>query len=345
MYTQNAKANMMNNILLSMSIYLNRATLDIMQQVVADELVKVNVQEIGTEVAVLDTPAEEQNEYCLKLFAIKKKNLQPKTLEQYVGAIRRLCAQVNKPLSQMDDIDIDYYLRHYENRNKFTTGKKNKPSTINNERRFLSAFFTWMRKAKLRQDNPVENTEMYKTSRDPIDYYTDKEMEQIREGCRTTRDRALVEVFRSTGCRVGEIVSINRADVNWSTGDIVVLGEKGGGYRTVYLDEAARHYLQKYLEDGRLGGEALFVGCKAPFSRLQPAGIRIIFKEIGRRSNMTCRVYPHKFRKTLGMTLKKKGVDIGVIQEVLGHQDPSTTSRYYAESTVETLRDVRRRVA
>lgn len=349
MYAQaeqrNLKGNILNNILLAMSIYVNKAQLDIMQQVVEEQLVKVNMEEIGTLPAIQETPVEERNEYFIDLFKLKKKNLQEKTLGQYVGAVRRLCDRINKPLNKVDDLDIDYYLRWYQGRNKSTTGKENKPTTVNNERRFLSAFFTWMRKARFIQDNPVESTELCKIKRDPIDYFTEEEMEQLREGCRSLRDRAMIEVFRSTGARVGEIITINTTDINWSNGDIVILGEKGGGYRTVYVDEPARHYLRKYLKSRIDENPALFVSSRAPYNRMNPSGIRAVFKEIKKRSDMQCRVYPHKFRKTLGMSLKKQGVDLGIIQEILGHQDPTTTSRYYAESTADTLRDVRKRCA
>lgn len=118
MYAQteqkNIKGNILNNILLAMSVYVNKAALDIMQQVVEEQLVTVNVEEISTLPAVQDTPIEEQNDYFLRLFVLKKKNLTKKTLEQYVGAVRRLCDRVNKPLNQIDDLDIDYYLRWYQ---------------------------------------------------------------------------------------------------------------------------------------------------------------------------------------------------------------------------------------
>ena len=170
-------------------------------------------------------------------------------------------------------------------------------------------------------------------------------MEELRDGCRTARERALIEVLRSTGARVGEITEINVTDVEWQTGDILIRGEKGGRYRTIYLDESARYYLQKYISERRDSGEALFVGCRAPHNRMQSGGIRAILKTIAKRVGMKCRVYPHKMRKTLGMNLKNSGIDIGTIQEVLGHASPAVTSRYYAESTPDTLRSVRRRAA
>lgn len=342
---QNIKGNILNNILLAMSVYVNKTALDVMQRVVEEQLVKVNMEEISTLPAIQETSMDEQNEYYLKLLVIKKKNLQKKTLEQYVSAARRLAEHIHKPLNEVDDMDIDYYLRWYQMKNVSTTGKENKATTVNNERRFLSAFFTWMRKARFRQDNPVESTEMNKIEKKPIDYFTDEEIEKLREGCETVRERAILEVLRSTGARVGEITTINRGDINWTTGDVIILGEKGSGYRTGYIDETARHYLKKYIKERTDQAEGLFVARRAPYNNLTPAGIRLEINTIGKRTDLTCRIYPHKFRKTLGMALKRKGEDLGVIQEILGHQDPTTTSRYYAESTVETLRDIRKRCA
>lgn len=222
---------------------------------------------------------------------------------------------------------------------------KNQASTCNNERRYLSAFFTWLRKEKFVTYNPVECVEPKRERRKPIDYFRPGQMEELREGCITLRDRALVEVLRSTGARVGEIVPINRDDIDWNTGDVTILGEKGGRYRVIYLDEVARYHLRKYVESRKDDNEALFVWERAPHNRLNKTGIRASLKTIAGRVGLKCRVYPHKMRKTLGMQLKNQGVDIGDIQEILGHSNPNVTSRYYAESTPDTLRDVRRRAA
>lgn len=341
----NIKSNMRDKIIMAMAIYINTETMDILKRTIEDEFVRVNMEEISTLPATIDKSVDEQNKYLMQLFLLKKKNLKTMTLKQYIDAVSRLVTQVDKPLTEIDDMDIDYYLRYYENRNRFTNGKKNSPTTINNERRFMSAFFTWMRKARFIQYNPVESVEEIKVERKPIDYFRPEQMEELRDGCKTLRDRALVEVLRSSGARVGEIVPINREDVDWTTGDVIILGEKGGRYRPIYLDESARYHLKKYMHSRTDKEIALFAHEKAPYRRLQQCGIRCVLKEIAKRIGIEYRVYPHKMRKTLGMDLKKRGVDIGVIQEVLGHQNPSTTSRYYAESTIDTLRDVRRRAA
>lgn len=240
-------------------------------------------------------------------------------------------------------MDIYNYLQWYENRNMSITGKRNQNSTINNERLYLSAFFSWMRKNRLRTDNPVEVTERRKVVRKPIDYFKRDDMAKLRDACQTTRDRALVEVLRSTGARVNEITAITTDMIDWQTGDIVIQSEKSDKYRTIWLDDDARHYLRKYLDSRADNVPYLFVHSRGAHGQLKAGGIRTILKELKKRSEIKGRAYPHKFRKTLGMELKNRGADIGLIQEIMGHASPAVTSMYYAESTPESLRIARQR--
>lgn len=345
MSTQTIKSTMRDAILVAMAQYLDKAVLQILGNVIEEQFVKVNMEEITTLPAEVNRSIDEQNKYIIELFLIKKEALKEETKYNYLNAIKKLLTQVDKPLTEMTDIDIAYYLRWYETRNLQTTGKRNKNSTINNERRYLSAFFTWMRMQKLIFDNPVESIEKKREERKPIDYFEAKDIETLRKGCESKRDRAIIEVLRSTGLRVGEACSIDIADIDFRTGDVWVRREKGGMHTPAYLDDVAMFYLKEYLDERTDSSQALLVGKRAPHNRLKPCGIRSILKDIAKRQNMTVRVYPHKMRKTLGMTLKNKGYDIGVIQEVLGHNSPTTTSQYYAESTKETLRNIRRQAA
>lgn len=218
--------------------------------------------------------------------------------------------------------------------------------TYNNERRNLSAFFTWMRKSKIIQDNPVDNVDAKKVVMGKIDYYSREEIIELRDACKTKRDRAIIEVFRSTGARVGEIAEIRLDQVDMHTGDIPIIGEKGGRARTLYLDAEARYYLAAYLDERKDNSPYLFtqtVGAKR--GRMGTATYRTIMRKIGKRAKIQSRVYPHKMRKTLGMDLKQHGLDIGIIQEILGHASPAVTSMYYAQSTTESLRSVRQRMS
>lgn len=342
---QSVKSDLLNNVIIKMTHVLTQDALQILEQVITQEFINVNMERITTLPIERRDSVDEKNKYVLQLFLYKKKDLAEGTKYGYIAAARRLVTLIYKPLTEMDRMDIAYYLNWYENKNLSLTGCKNQATTINNERRFLSALYTWMRKEKLVQDNPVEGVEPRKTSKKPIDYFSAEEMEKLRDGCRTLRERAMIEVFRSTGARVGELVEVTTDMIDWATGDIMICGEKGGRFRPIYLDEEARYHLKKYLASRKDGNPSLFVQSRRPYGTMSKAGIRSIMKGIAGRAGLTCRVYPHKLRKTLGMELKNKGVDIGIIQEVMGHASPAVTALYYAQSTPETLRGVRKRVA
>jgi len=345
MKEQGIKAKLKNSILVTMMQHVGKDVLEILDKAMTDLFVNINMEEITTLPAEVQNSVDEQNKYIIQLFLYKKRELRDGTKEGYLNAIKRLLLQVEKPLTLVDDIDICYYLNCYEKRNIHTTGKMNQNTTVNNERRYLSAFFTWMRIEKLRPDNPVESTAKRKEIRKPIDYFKKEEMAALCDYCQTKRERALIEVLRSTGARVGEVISVTRDMIDWATGDIIIMGEKGNRFRPIYLDEDARYHLKKYIDSREDDSPYLFVHEKATHEQLQDCGIRNILKRIAKRAKLKCRVYPHKMRKTLGMRLKNSGVDIGTIQEVLGHATPAVTAIYYAQSTPETLRGVRMRCA
>lgn len=152
-------------------------------------------------------------------------------------------------------------------------------------------------------------------------------------------------MFRSTGARVGEIVEIQLDQVDFQTGDIMIQSEKSGRYRAIYLDDDARYYYCKYLSTRTDDSPYLFPGSRVPHNKMSTTGVRAIFERIKERAGLACRVYPHKMRKTLGMTLINRGVSIGNVQEIMGHASPDVTRDYYAQSTPQTLRYIRERAA
>jgi len=340
----NIKREIVDNIVVAMSIYISDSdTLAILDSVVSSELTKVNLQEITSLPAEWKTDVEKRNRYLLELFKIKKRGLSPATISGYIRSVKRLSDMMGKSLDSVDTFDVEWYLAQYEKR-PGTKSEKVQDSTYNNERRFLSAFYTWMRRSKLIDENPVEATEAKKIALKPIDYFSRSEIIQMRDACRTKRERAIIEVFRSTGARVGEISEIRIDQINTETGDILIKGEKGGRYRTLYLDDDARHYYNEYLESRMDSSPYMFPQTRAPYNKMSVCGLRVIIKDIGKRADVKSAVYPHKMRKTLGMNLKNRKVDIGIIQEILGHASPAVTSMYYAQSTPETLRNVREMV-
>ena len=341
---QNIKREIIDNIVVAMSIYISdHDTLAILDSVISIELTKVNLQEICSLPAEWKTDAEQRNAYLIELFKIKKRALKKATLDGYVRAVKHFAEMIGKPLDKADTFDVEWYLAQYEKR-PGTKGPRVQNTTYNNERRFLSAFYTWMRKAKIIEENPVEATEPKKVALKPIDYFSRAEIIHMRDACKNVRERAIIEVFRSTGARVGEISEIRTEQVNLETGDILIEGEKGGRYRTLYLDDDARYYYGMYLESRTDASPFMFPQSRKPYGQMSVCGFRTIIKNVGARADVKSAVYPHKMRKTLGMNLKNRKVDIGIIQEILGHASPAVTSMYYAQSTPKTLRDVREMV-
>jgi site-specific recombinase XerD len=339
---QTVKAQVINNIIVAMAGHVAKEVLDILHQVIVKELVNVNMEEITTLPAEYQNDTDQRNKYIIQLFIVKKR-IKDNTKEAHLSAVKRLITLIDKPLDKIEESDISYYLSWYEKRNISSGGKKNQAVTVNNERRFLSAFFTWMRKEKLIGDNPVEATDPLKTVRKPIDYFKPEEMAKMRDACKNIRERALIEVLRSTGARVGELVEISIDQIDWNTGDIMIQGEKNDRYQPIFLDDDARYYYRQYLDSRNDDSPFMFPQCKAPHDKMSTSGIRSVLRTIGNRAKLKCRVYPHKLRKTLGMSLKNRGVDIGTIQEILRHASPSVTAIYYAQSTPNTLRSVRER--
>jgi site-specific recombinase xerD len=148
----------------------------------------------------------------------------------------------------------------------------------------------------------------------------------MRDNCKTARDLAMIDLLASSGMRVGELVTLNREDINFNERECVVVG-KGNKERLVYFDARTKIHLQNYLEGRTDENPALFVSLKAPFDRLMIGGVEVRLRELGKRLNIP-KVHPHKFRRTLATTAIDKGMPIEQVQQLLGHQKIDTTMHY-----------------
>ena len=164
---------------------------------------------------------------------------------------------------------------------------------------------------------------------------TGEQLERLRDGCRSYKEKALVEFLVSSGCRLGEIVGLRADAVDWQSRSVVVLG-KGGKERTVYFSTRAKLMLQEYLAR-RKGGDALFAGSRAPYGAMKARGVERVLQKIGERAGEARRVHPHLLRHTFASNALNAGMDITIIQHLLGHTDPKTTL-IYAELAPRTVR-------
>jgi site-specific recombinase XerD len=155
---------------------------------------------------------------------------------------------------------------------------------------------------------------------------TDEQIEVLRDGCTSLRDLALIDLLSSTGMRVGELVKLNRDDVNFQERQCVVFG-KGNKQRMVYFNARAKLHIQQYLEQREDNNPALFISLHKPYSRLTISGVEIRLKELGKRLGLT-KIHPHKFRRTLATMAIDRGMPIEQVQRLLGHVRIDTTLRY-----------------
>lgn len=317
------KEQVKSNIMMSMRIHLDPVTMDVLESVLVKEFCAIDFVEMET----LPATAMDINEYIIQLYIDKRTSkIAKSTVEYYVNTVRQLIDYTNKPLIKTDQNDIELYLHALKQNGNSNT-------SLNNRRRNLSAFFTWMRKHKLISDNPVDAIEPYPVPRKQIESMESEEVELLKEACRDNRERALIEVLRCTACRVGEIPYIRLCDINWNNGQIEIFGEKTNEYRLVLLDEIALQYIDFYLQDRGVkkdSKEALFTHIRGDKTKtLSADGIYYCVKKLAARSKVEKNIYPHLWRKTCATKIVERGGSDEQAGAYLGHAPRSVTGQYY----------------
>ena len=174
--------------------------------------------------------------------------------------------------------------------------------------------------------SPMRRIHKIKTKQSVKEVISDEMIEQLRDHCKCKRDLAMIDLLYSTGIRVGELVGLNRADINFEERECVVYG-KGDKERRVYFDAKSKLHLQDYLKERVDDNPALFVTLDAPYERLKISGVEIRVRELGRKLNMD-KIHPHKFRRTMATRAIDKGMPIEQVQKILGHSQIDTTMQY-----------------
>ncbi len=266
---------------------------------------------------------------CAFLAAKKIDGLSPKTLKNYREMLMAFAAQVDKHITKIATDDIRAYIGHLAERGL-------KDSSIQTHINTLRSFFSWLDVEDLIRKNPMRKIKSLKIdrakARRPL---TAEQLERLRDGCRTYKEKALVEFLVSTGCRLSELVGVRVGAVDWQGRSVVVLG-KGGKERTVYFSVRAKLMLQEYL-GRRRGGEALFASSRAPYEAMRPRAVEKALQKIGERAGEPMRIHPHLMRHTFASNALNSGMDITIIQHLLGHTDPKTTL-IYAELAPRTVK-------
>lgn len=243
-----------------------------------------------------------------------------KSLRYYESTIRNMLLAINKCEQSITTADLRSYLDTYQQRGNISK------VTLDNVRRILSSFFSWLEDEDYIVKSPVRRIHKVKTGRTVKETYTDESLEMMRDYCIEPRDLAMIDLLAATGIRVGELVRLNKEDVDLENRECIVLG-KGNKQRKVYFDARTKIHLQKYLETRLDKEDALFVSLLRPYKRLQISGVEIRLRKIGKELNIN-KVHPHKFRRTLATVAIDKGMPIEQVQKLLGHQSIDTTLQY-----------------
>lgn len=296
--------------------YLDNAQMKQLEQAMENVLQNYEITGIDTGFA------EEDNQTLLDAFLSSKRieGCSEKTLKYYRTTLETMLASLEKNVRRVFTEDLRTYLTEYQNRNQCSK------VSIDNIRRILSSFFAWLEDEDYIVKSPVRRIHKVKTATCIKETYTDEDLERMRDNCENLRDLAIIDMLASTGMRIGEMVLLNRRDINFNERECVVFG-KGDKERVVYFDARTKLHLQEYLEGRQDKNPALFVSLKAPFERVKIGGIETRLREIGKKLNII-KVHPHKFRRTLATMAIDKGMPIEQLQRLLGHQRIDTTLQY-----------------
>ena len=265
---------------------------------------------------------KETNSELLDMFISAKRveGCSEKTLKYYQASIMRLFSTVDIPAIRMRTDDLRGYLSEYQQTSQCSK------SNIDNIRRILSSFFAWLEDENYILKSPVRRIHKIKSNQPVKETYTDESLEIMRDQCGCLRDLALIDLLSSTGMRVGELVRLNRSDIDFENRECVVFG-KGSKERPVYFDARTKIHLKNYLDSRTDKNPALFVSLIQPFKRLEISGVEIRLRNLGRKLGIT-KVHPHKFRRTLATRAIDKGMPIEQVQRLLGHAKIDTTMQY-----------------
>lgn len=269
-----------------------------------------------------DAEIKMENSGQLSAFLSAKKieGSSPKTLAYYEKTVSKLLESLRKPITDITTNDIRGYLAGYQEKGSLSK------VTVDNVRRIFSTFFSWLEDEDLILKSPVRRIHKVRTDSLVKETISDEQLEELRDGCTEIRDLALIDMLSSTGMRVGELVRMDRSDVDFNERQCVVFG-KGNKEREVYFNARTKIHLQQYLNSRTDDNSALFVTLSSPHSRLTISGVETRLKKLGEAIGIE-KIHPHKFRRTLATMAIDKGMPIEQVQCILGHVKIDTTLHY-----------------
>ena len=209
------KKELINEVLRKMLPHLNNAQSEQLKKVLEHTFYNCEIIEDHKEV---DT--EKSNTHLTELFISSKRieGCSEKSLKYYESTISAMINDVGKDIKCVDTDDLRTYLTNYQQH------RNSSKVTIDNIRRILSSFFSWLEDEDYILKSPVRRIHRIKTSSNIKETYSDEDLELMRDNCSELRDLAMIDLLASTGMRVGEMVLLNRKDINFNERECVVFG-------------------------------------------------------------------------------------------------------------------------
>ena len=314
----NMKETVIQAVLDGMRVVLTEKQLEMLTDVTRKALSECEI----TPKLAEEEQRNKENAELLGAFISSKKveGCSVKTIHYYESSIEKLISTINKNVCDIETKDIRCYLADQQEQRGLSK------VTIDNLRRIYSSFFSWLEDEDYITKSPVRRIHKVRTDALVKEVLTDENIEVLRDSCQEIRDVAMVDLLLSTGMRVGELVKINREDIDFHERQCVVFG-KGNKEREVYFNARTKIHLKKYLEQRTDANPALFVSLRAPHTRLTISGVEVRLRQLGKKVNLN-KVHPHKFRRTLATMAIDKGMPIEQVQKMLGHVKIDTTLHY-----------------
>lgn len=311
-----------------MAEYLSIAQMKKLQEVLLKNLDESSIEK-----------SEISNSEYLKLYLEAKRieGCSERTIQYYKVTAEKLLSHITTPIRKVTTEEIRAYLSDYQKINNCSK------VTVDNVRRNISSFFSWLEEEDYILKSPMRRIHKIKTKQPVKEIISDEAIERLRDSCSHPRDLAMIDLLYSTGIRVGELVNLNRKDINFEARECVVYG-KGDKERKVYFDAKAKLHIQQYLEGRNDDNPALFVTLDSPYERLKISGVEIRIRELGRKLNLN-KIHPHKFRRTMATRAIDKGMPIEQVQKILGHSQIDTTMQYAIVNQVNVKASHQRYIA
>lgn len=263
---------------------------------------------------------------CYRVYMVAKKieGMSPESMKTYNFYLTDFFEHINRPFEQVTTNDIRIYL--YETQKR--TGISNR--TLDGKRLVINTFMDWCWKEGYIPNNPCASIKPIKFEEKPREPLSNMELEIVRDACENYRDKAMIELFYSTGCRLSEMVNLKISDIDFASKEVHLFG-KGSKHRTSYLNAKAEYMLKKYFELERPKesiSDSVFVIFRKPYNEMHKESIYARIKAIQKRSGIERSLFPHLLRHTMATDALNRGMSVAEVKEILGHEKLDTTMIY-----------------